>query len=95
MGVPVVTIEGSNVHQRVCSSILRHAGYPEWIAETDEEFIDIALNLAKNQKSRAELRQNLRINLKDSLVCDSLQFANDFKDCMNMLRDDFNSKMKR
>ena len=94
MGVPVVTIEGSNIHQRVCSSILRHAGYPEWIAQTDEEFVDIALNLANNQKSRINLRQNLRINLKNSLVCDTLQFSNDFKDCMSNLRDEFNSRVK-
>ncbi|MDB4677345.1 tetratricopeptide repeat protein, partial [Synechococcus sp. AH-551-B05] len=29
MGVPVITIEGSNMHQRISSSLLRHAGIPE------------------------------------------------------------------
>ena len=39
MGVPVVCLEGPHLHQRVCSSIIRHAGHPEWIAQSDHEFI--------------------------------------------------------
>lgn len=86
MGVPVVGLEGSNVHQRVCSAILHHAGHPEWIAKTDEEFIEIAVKLANNQQERIALRQSLRKEIKNSLLCDTEQFAKDFASSMEELR---------
>ena len=86
MGVPVVGLEGSNVHQRVCSAILHHAGHPEWIAKTDDEFVEIAVKLANNQKDRIALRQSLRDEVRNSLLCDTKQFAKDFAACMDELR---------
>lgn len=89
MGVPVIGLEGENIHQRVCSAILHHAGHPEWIARTDEEFKQIALNLAENLQLRVQLRQSLRNEIMNSLLCDAKQFANNFSDCMNDLRKNF------
>lgn len=86
MGVPVVTLEGPNIHQRVCSAILQHADQPEWIAKTDEEFKNIALKLAQNQALREELRQALREKIKKSPLCDTKQFVSDFSDCMRTVR---------
>ena len=94
MGVPVVGLEGPNIHQRVCSAILQHAGHPEWIAKTDEEYINIASNLAKNQRSRIKLRQTLREEIKESLLYNSKQFAEDFSDCMEKLATDLRQKYK-
>ena len=85
MGVPVVGLEGPNVHQRVCSAILHHAGHPEWIAKSNEEFVQIAHNLAKDQKTRIKLRETLRSEIKKSPLCDSKKFAEDFGDCMREL----------
>ena len=86
MGVPVVGLEGPNVHQRVCSAILHHAGHPEWIAHSDDEFVQIALDLAADQEGRVALRQSLRDELKSSLLCNARQFANDFAAAMESLR---------
>ena len=86
MGVPVVALEGPNIHQRVCSAILRHAGHPEWIARNDDEFTQIALNLAHNQKLREDLRHSLRKEIKKSPLCDTKQFVKDFGDCMRAVR---------
>lgn len=86
MGVPVVALEGPNIHQRVCSAILHHAGHSEWIAKTDEEFVQIALQLALNQPQRVALRQSLRDELKQSLLCNTKQFVNDFASSMENLR---------
>jgi predicted O-linked N-acetylglucosamine transferase (SPINDLY family) len=63
MGVPVVALQGENVHQRVCSAILHHAGHPEWIATNDDQFMQIALDLAADQPRRIQLRQALREEL--------------------------------
>jgi predicted O-linked N-acetylglucosamine transferase (SPINDLY family) len=86
MGVPVVGLEGPNVHQRVCSAILHHAGHPEWVAHKEEEFVRIALDLASDQRLRIELRQSLRQQLKASKLCDTKQFAIDFGQSLNQLR---------
>ena len=86
MGVPVVGLEGPNVHQRVCSAILHHAGHPEWIARSDDEFLQIALDLAADQERRIALRQSLRDELKASLLCNTRQFAADFAATMESLR---------
>ena len=86
MGVPVVGLEGQNVHQRVCSAILHHAGHPEWIAHSDDEFVKIALDLAADQEGRIALRQSLRGELKSSLLCNAQQFADDFAAAMESLR---------
>jgi predicted O-linked N-acetylglucosamine transferase (SPINDLY family) len=86
MGVPVITLEGPNVHQRVGSAILHHAGHPEWIAKTDDEFVQIALELAADQPRRIALRQSLRGELKSSLLCNTKQFATDFATTMKNLQ---------
>ena len=62
MGVPVVGLQGPNIHQRVCSAILHHAGHPEWIAQTNEEFKPP--HSAKDQALRINLRQSLRDEIK-------------------------------
>ncbi len=85
MGVPVVALEGPNVHQRVCSAILRHAGHPEWIATSDGEFLQIALDLASDQERRTALRQSLRSELKASPLCNTQQFAADFAHTMDLI----------
>jgi len=86
MGVPVVGLEGPNVHQRVCSAILQHAGHPEWIARSDDAFFQIALDLATDQERRVALRQSLRDEIKASRLCDTRQFAADFAAAMDSLR---------
>ena len=82
MGVPVVTLEGPNIHQRVCSAILRHACCEEWIARTDDEFIEIAIGLASDRMLRKYLRRILRERVANSLLCDEQRFAQDFGDAL-------------
>ena len=89
MGVPVVGLVGPNIHQRVCSAILQHAGHPEWIARSNQEFKDIAQKLAENQQLRIELRQTLRDEIKQSKLCDTVRFAADFSDCMRTIKSSF------
>lgn len=85
MGVPVVSLEGSNIHQRVCSSILKHAGYPEWVAHSDEEYLEISIKLAFDQAYRIDLRHKLRSTLKLSPLCDVKKFAQDFANCIEQV----------
>ena len=78
MGVPVIGLEGENIHQRVSSSILHHAGHSEWVAKSPGEFIDISVSLGKDIEKRRFLRQALRSQLINSTLCRPKQFAIDF-----------------
>ena len=78
MGVPVVSIEGNSIHQRISSAILRHAGYAELIATTYMEFKEIALDLCQDVNKRRHLRRTLREQVKNSKLCNSEEFSKDF-----------------
>lgn len=85
MGVPVVAREGIALHQRVCSSILRHLGREGWIAHTDTEFIDIAVRMANDVAYLKKQRLILRDDLKMSVLCNTQQFASDFASAIEEL----------
>jgi predicted O-linked N-acetylglucosamine transferase (SPINDLY family) len=56
MGVPVVTLPGRTHAARVGASILRHAGFGDWIAKDEASFIETALRLAKTPPPRDQVR---------------------------------------
>ena len=82
MGVPVIGLEGNNIHQRVSSSILHHAGHSEWVAKSPDEFVDIGVSVGKDIEQRRLLRHALRKQLKNSTLCRPKQFAKDFARAM-------------
>ena len=60
MGVPVVTLAGRTAVGRGGVSVLRNVGLPELIAETPEQYVQIAAALAGDLPRLAELRRTLR-----------------------------------
>ena len=82
MGVPVVGLEGLNIHQRVCSAILRNLGCPELIASTFDEFVQIASNLARDPERLRRYRKELRPQMLQSTLCDQQVFARNFSDAL-------------
>lgn len=79
MGVPVVTLEGDRHAGRVGVNLLNQMGLPELIAKTPEEYVQIAVNLAKNTDKLANLRAGLRQRMEDSPLCDGTSFARDLE----------------
>jgi predicted O-linked N-acetylglucosamine transferase (SPINDLY family) len=63
MGVPVVTLEGDNFCGRMGSSILGHAGLDEWVARSEQHYVDIAAKLASDRGHLVNLRRGLREQL--------------------------------
>jgi predicted O-linked N-acetylglucosamine transferase (SPINDLY family) len=51
-------------------SILSNAGFPELIARTSEEYVDIAVELARDRERLATLRHGLRARLLSSPLTD-------------------------
>jgi predicted O-linked N-acetylglucosamine transferase (SPINDLY family) len=65
MGVPVVTKNGATHVNRVGGALLTRAGHPEWIAETKEQYVEIAASLAADPDGLVALRRRLRDDFVD------------------------------
>jgi predicted O-linked N-acetylglucosamine transferase (SPINDLY family) len=70
MGRPVVTLAGDRHASRVGASILHAIGRPGWVAQTPEEFVRIAADLAADRPLLGRESLGLRDHLKASLLLD-------------------------
>jgi predicted O-linked N-acetylglucosamine transferase (SPINDLY family) len=75
MGVPVVTLRGDRHAGRVGASLLDQIGLTEFVANSVEEYVGIALALARNGERLEELRHSLRPRVAASRLCDGPAFA--------------------
>jgi predicted O-linked N-acetylglucosamine transferase (SPINDLY family) len=75
MGVPVVTLRGDRHAARVGASILTTTGLTSLIAETEEDYVEIATRLAGDLDALADLRAGLRESMRASPLCDAARFA--------------------
>ncbi len=75
MGVPVITLAGRTHAGRVGVSLLTHAGLPGLIAQTPEQYVDKALELAGDLERLQALRQGLRKQLQRSPLMDAKGFT--------------------
>ena len=75
MGVPVITLVGQTVVGRAGLSQLTNLGLKEFIAQTPEQYIQIAADLAADLPRLAELRRTLRGRMQASPLMDAPRFA--------------------
>ena len=75
MGVPVVTKPGPTFAGRHSATHLHNAGFPEWIAESWEEYKKKATELAVDHEKLASLRSGLRKKIAKSSLCDGNRFG--------------------
>ena len=75
MGVPFITLAARPSVGRVGSTILYGAGHPEWIATTEEDYIEKAVTLASDISHLVALRASLRDELETSPWRDEIGFA--------------------
>ncbi len=80
MGVPVVTLCGDRHAGRMVSSILSAAGVTDCIAQTPDEYIAIARQLASSPNVLQSLRQGLRARMSQSVLCDGKGFTKRLED---------------
>ncbi|HEV2531961.1 N-acetylglucosamine transferase [Phenylobacterium sp.] len=67
MGVPMITISGRAFASRVCGSLVRAAGLPDLVCETEDEYIALAVALAGDRPRIAALKARL---MKTRDTCD-------------------------
>ena len=75
MGVPVITLRWPTVVGRLSASIMTTLGLTDWIAETQEQYVALAIRKASDLQSLAELRQQLRGMFTSSIIGDQVAYT--------------------
>ncbi len=75
LGVPVVTLAGKVHAGRVGVSLLSQVGLTELIADSPQEYVELAVRLAGDPARLSALRANLRDRMANSSLCNGPRFA--------------------
>ncbi len=79
MGVPVVTMTGTTAPSRGGASVLAAVGLSELVADSAEDYVSIAAQLAGDPPRLAKLRAGLRQRTRTSHLCDAAGFTRDLE----------------
>jgi protein O-GlcNAc transferase len=77
-GVPVITCQGDRWASRLSESILREAGLSEFITGSVDEYISLAVSMARCPDISIRLRKlrsDMREQLRTASICDTSTFA--------------------
>ncbi len=85
MGVPVICLLGSRHSGRVGASILHHVGLPDYVADNEDVYINMAYSLAADRQQLAGLRKALRPTMLASVFMDTQGFARALEDAYREL----------
>ncbi len=80
MGVPVITRKGTNRRSMMVSSALSSAGKKQWIANSDEDAVSIAVELTRDVDALAQIRSSLRDDVKASPLLDTRSYVKALQD---------------
>lgn len=75
MGVPIVTLPGERLASRQTLGFLHMMGFEELAAKSPEDYVSIAVSLARDPARLADLRRRLRPAFEASPLCDGPKFT--------------------
>ncbi len=79
-GLPVVTLEGEFMRQRLAAGLLRQIEMPDTIASSKREYIEIAVRLAKQSRQKVEYAEyRAEIKSKASIADNNTQVVHAFE----------------
>jgi predicted O-linked N-acetylglucosamine transferase (SPINDLY family) len=91
MGVPVVALLGSSMISRQSAALVSAAGFPQWVAASDQQWLELVRTLVASPDELATQRRELRGRVASSPLTDGATFARKFegllRDAMSMVRD--------
>jgi predicted O-linked N-acetylglucosamine transferase (SPINDLY family) len=87
MGVPLVALEGSWMGGRMTSTILKALKKPEWVAQTEDEYVEIVAALAGDVEGRKALRAAQRTLMAKSPLCDAKGLTSALEDSFEQMFD--------
>ena len=85
MGTPVLTMKGFNFNSRCGESINKNLNLEHFIANNEDDYIDKALTIKKENKIDQKYKQNLRSEALKSCLFDTETFAKDFGSLLKSL----------
>lgn len=85
MGVPVVTLAGKTHHSRVGVALLHAVGLDDLVADSPDQYVAIALQLAGDTARLKELRVGLRARLTDSAVMAHAAFTRQLEEAFAVM----------
>ena len=75
MGVPVLTLRGSRHAARVGASLLYHAGLPEWVTESERDYVERAVTQAADRPGLVAARATIAARMRSSALTDPVGFT--------------------
>jgi protein O-GlcNAc transferase len=75
MGVPTITLAGEIFAGRHSTSHLSNVGLADWVTESIDEYVEMAVARAGNIPALADLRLGLRERVRRSPLCDAPRFG--------------------
>ena len=75
MGVPTVTLQGETMLGRIGASLLTCAGLREWVASSEDEYVELAVRYSEDIEGLARLRTGLREQVAVTPLFDVKRFA--------------------
>ncbi|MBR0709697.1 tetratricopeptide repeat protein [Bradyrhizobium liaoningense] len=75
MGVPVVAKLGNSLPSRAAGSILSAIGLPDWVTDSEEAYIDIAVSRAAEIGDLDKLRRELPGQVRAAPACNPVAYA--------------------
>ena len=94
MGVPVLTLPGRTFASRMAASVLTAMAMPDLIADTPEEYEQIALTLATDADKHAVVKHRLAENRATARLFDTQRFARDIETAYGMAMDRYRSGLE-
>lgn len=79
MGVPVIAFAGDRHQARVGASLLHAVGLQDLVADSIEEYVQTAVDLAADHDRRRTMRAGMRDRVAESMLCDGPGFADRFE----------------
>jgi predicted O-linked N-acetylglucosamine transferase (SPINDLY family) len=86
-GLPVLTLAGEAFASRVAASLLNAIGLPELIASTQQQYEELAIELASNPQRLAQITSRLRENRLTSPLFDTPRFTRNLEAAYTAIHD--------
>jgi len=80
MGLPVVALKGNTFLSRASLSVLTAAGYPEFAADNEDDYIARCVSLASDLPALERVRRGMREQVAQSALTDAPGFARDVEE---------------
>lgn len=84
-GVPSVTMAGNNHCSRVGCSIMSAVSLEDWVANSIDEYIHIAVEKSKDPDALMEVRQKMRKQITSAGLIDGAAFAIKFQEAIHSM----------